>query len=60
MRVGGWSSMKTMMRYVRLLGIEIQGITDPLDFRTVRPSRIQENQHLMNAVGQSYSSNDLT
>ena len=33
MRVGGWSSMKTMMHYVRLSGIEIQGITDPLDFR---------------------------
>ena len=30
MRVGGWSSMKTMMHYVRLSGIEVQGITDPL------------------------------
>lgn len=55
MRVGGWSSMKTMMHYVRLSGIEIQGITDPLDFRTASPNRISEGEKLMQAVGATYN-----
>ena len=32
MMVGGWSDMKTMMRYIRDAGVSIQGVTDKLDF----------------------------
>lgn len=60
MRVGGWASMKTMMHYVRLSGIEIQGITDPLDFRTASPNRKKEDKNLMVAVGESFNHNDVT
>ncbi len=60
MRVGGWASMKTMMHYVRLSGIEVRGITDPLDFRTARPSRLKEGKTLMEVVGQSFDASDVT
>lgn len=55
MRVGGWKSVKTMMHYVRLAGIEDKGITDPLDFQTKKPDSKEETQALMNAVGDKYS-----
>lgn len=58
MKLGGWSSMKTMMHYVRLSGIEIQGATDSLDFRTSKPDRIAENRNLMNAVGERFEVQD--
>ncbi|MCB0415379.1 MAG: tyrosine-type recombinase/integrase, partial [Bdellovibrionales bacterium] len=58
MRVGGWKSMKTMMHYVRLAGIDDRGITDPLDFQSVDPDPIQETKVLMEAVGSKYSVDD--
>ena len=60
MRVGGWASMKTMMHYVRLSGIEIQGITDPLDFRSAKPDQNKEGKTLMKAVGETFDSRDVT
>ncbi len=30
MKMGGWKDLKTMDRYVRLGGIDIQGVTDNL------------------------------
>lgn len=53
MRVGGWSSMKTMMHYVRLSGVDDQGITDPLDYRSEDP--INTSRALMDAVGDTFS-----
>jgi len=52
MRVGGWKSVKTMMHYVRLAGIEDKGITDPLDFQTTEADLKAENERLMAAVGE--------
>ncbi|RYZ76976.1 MAG: hypothetical protein EOP05_03400 [Proteobacteria bacterium] len=41
MKMGGWSDWETMMRYIRLAGIEIAGATDKLKFeRNERPSRV--------------------
>jgi|GEM_PF-170577 len=54
MRVGGWKSVKTMMHYVRLAGIEDKGITDPLDFRSSVPDMKAENQILMDTIGEKY------
>lgn len=54
MRVGGWKSIKTMMHYVRLAGIDDKGITDPLDFQHTVPDANKENQILMDAVGSKY------
>jgi len=34
MKICGWSDLKTMQRYVRLAGIEIEGATKPLSFLT--------------------------
>ncbi len=31
MKVAGWKDLSTMQRYVRLAGVEIQGVTDSLD-----------------------------
>ncbi len=53
MRVGGWTSIKTMMHYVRLSGVDDKGITAPLDYRSESPEGT--NQALMNAVGDKYS-----
>jgi integrase len=55
MRVGGWKSVKTMMHYVRLAGIEDKGITDPLDFQTTDADMEKENQVLMEAVGSKFN-----
>ena len=52
MRVGGWKSIKTMMHYVRLSGVQDKGITDPLDYRTQNPE--ETNRRLLNAVGESF------
>jgi integrase len=52
MRVGGWTSVKTMMHYVRLSGVDDKGITDPLDYRSDKP--IEANKRLMAAVGEKY------
>lgn len=54
MRVGGWKSVKTMMHYVRLAGIDDRGITDPLDFQSPVPNANAESQILMDAVGSKY------
>lgn len=42
MKLGGWSDPETMHRYIRLAGIEIDGATDSLSFKTKRerPGRI--------------------
>jgi integrase len=53
MRVGGWTSIKTMMHYIRLSGVDDKGITAPLDYRSEFPENT--NQVLMNAVGEKYS-----
>jgi hypothetical protein len=53
MRVGGWKSLKTMMHYVRLSGVDDRGITDPLDYRSENP--IESNKALMGAVGESFN-----
>lgn len=53
MRAGGWSSVKTLMHYVRLAGVNDKGITDSLDYRSKDP--VQANRTLMNAVGQKFS-----
>ncbi len=57
MRVGGWTSIKTMMHYVRLSGVDDKGITDPLDYRTASPE--QTNRVLMNAVGEKLKVNGV-
>jgi hypothetical protein len=54
MRVGGWKSIKTMMHYVRLSGVEDKGITDPLDFQTYGADPKVENEILMEAVDKRY------
>ena len=56
MRVGGWTSVKTMMHYVRLSGVNDKGITDPLDYRDSNP--IESNRSLMKAVGDKYSDDE--
>lgn len=53
MRAGGWTSVKTMMHYVRLSGVSDKGITDPLDYRSQSPE--ETNKALMEAVGEKYS-----
>lgn len=52
MRAGGWTSVKTLMHYVRLSGVNDKGITDLLDYRSKDPT--QANKTLMNAVGQKF------
>lgn len=59
MRVGGWKSLKTMMHYVRLSGMDDKGITDPLDFRSPEPDKKKEDQVLMEAVGEQFDSRGL-
>ena len=39
MQIGGWKSLKTMQRYIRLSGVEVQGATEGLKFL---PSRSGE------------------
>ncbi len=58
MRVGGWKSIKTMMHYVRLSGVQDKGITDPLDYRTVSPE--ETNRRLLNAVGETFGEIEAT
>lgn len=57
MRVGGWTSVKTMMHYIRLSGVNDRGITNPLDYRSCEP--IDTNRQLMNAVGDKYSKEEV-
>ncbi|MGE0616729.1 MAG: tyrosine-type recombinase/integrase [Bacteriovoracia bacterium] len=57
MRVGGWTSVKTMMHYVRLSGVDDKGITDPLDYRSNEP--LETNKALMNAVGEKFAINGV-
>jgi hypothetical protein len=52
MRVGGWKSVKTMMHYIRLSGVNDKGITDPLDYRSIEPG--EKTKALMNAVGEKF------
>lgn len=52
MRVGGWKSVKTMMHYIRLSGVNDKGITDPLDYRSIDPD--EKTRTLMNAVGEKF------
>ncbi|RYZ80053.1 MAG: site-specific integrase [Proteobacteria bacterium] len=54
MRVGGWKSMKTMMHYIRLAGIDDKGITDPLNFESEEPSEVLEGRTLMEAVAERF------
>ncbi len=56
MRVGGWKSLKTMMHYVRLSGMNDRGITDHLDYRSEDP--ILTNKTLMRAVGETFEDNE--
>lgn len=58
MRVGGWSSIKTMMHYVRLSGVNDKGITDPLDYRSESPA--EATKSLMDAVGETFGSSPAT
>jgi len=57
MRVGGWTSVKTMMHYVRLSGVDDKGITDPLDYRSESP--VEANKVLMKAVGDRFKSDSV-
>lgn len=57
MRVGGWKSIKTMMHYLRLSGVDDKGITDPLDYRSKEP--LKANKTLMNAIGEKYKPEDV-
>ncbi len=57
MRVGGWKSIKTMMHYVRLSGVNDKGITDPLDYRSIEPA--DTNKVLMNAVGEKFTEGSI-
>ena len=52
MRVGGWTSVKTLMHYVRLSGVNDKGITDPLDYRSEQPQ--ETGKVLMDAVGSTF------
>lgn len=52
MRAGGWTSVKTLMHYVRLSGVGDKGITDSLDYRSKDP--VETNRSLMNAVGEKF------
>lgn len=46
MSVGGWKELKTMERYIRLSGTDIQGVTDKLSFaNTHLPSQSFEAIH---------------
>jgi integrase len=58
MRVGGWTSIKTMMHYVRLSGVNDKGITDPLDYRSENPEDTAKT--LMNAVGEKFGASPAT
>ena len=53
MAVGGWAELKTMRHYVRLSGIEVKGVTDPLDFSSPE-SQIYPEREMMKAVGDKY------
>jgi integrase len=57
MRVGGWKSIKTMMHYIRLSGVQDKGITDSLDYRSTDP--METNKALMNAVGERFAESSL-
>ena len=59
MRVGGWSSMKTMMIYVRLSGSDVKGTTDALNFREDVPNKTKEGHVLMSAVGAEFDTTGL-
>jgi integrase len=56
MRVGGWTSIKTMMHYVRLSGVNDRGITDPLDYRSEDPT--DKSRTLMKAIGDRFNANE--
>jgi hypothetical protein len=36
MKVGGWKDLKTMQRYIRFAGIEVEGATEGLKFLSDR------------------------
>ena len=57
MAVGGWSELKTMKHYVRLSRIEVQGVTDPLDFSSPK-AMIHPDKEMMKVVGEKYSPGD--
>jgi integrase len=57
MRVGGWKSLKTMMHYIRLAGVQDIGITDPLDYRSTSP--VEKNKRLMDAIGEAFSDDSV-
>lgn len=31
MKMGGWSDLKTFQIYVRMAGVDVKGVSDPLD-----------------------------
>lgn len=41
MKVGGWKDLKTMMKYIRLAGIEIENATQALSFAPEAPTKNQ-------------------
>ena len=45
MEMGGWSDSETMERYIRRSGIEIEGATDTLRFKTEQTGRILSLVH---------------
>ena len=57
MAVGGWSELKTMRHYVRLSGIDVKGVTNPLDFSSPE-AVIHPDKEMMKAVGEKYSPED--
>ena len=54
MAVGGWSELKTMKHYVRLSGIDVKGVTNPLDFSSPE-AMIYPEREMMKAIGEKYS-----
>lgn len=40
MKICGWRNLKTMQRYVRLAGVEIEGATDTL--KILPPAQVME------------------
>ena len=53
MAVGGWSDLKTMKHYVRLSGVDVKGVTDPLDFSSPK-AMIHPDREMMKAIGEKY------
>ena len=41
MKICGWMDLKTMQRYIRLAGVEIEGATD--DLRVLTPKEAMDN-----------------